>query len=196
MDVETSFGRWLRHRRRALDLTQDDLARRVGCAVITIQKLEADERLPSRPLAERLLDALQVAANDRAALIALARAEPYHDPTPAQPPGVPSQATERRSSALPAPLTRLIGRSQDLAAVRNALLRGEVRLLTLLGPPGIGKTSLSIAVAHELQAAFADGACVVALAPLGDPGLVLATIAQTLGVKETAGQPLLERLKG
>src|SRR6185436_13671263 len=117
MDLDTSFGGWLRHRRRALDLTQDDLARRVGCAVITIQKLEADERRPSRQLAERLVDALQVTANDRAGLIALARAEPYHDPAPAQPPDAPPQATERRSSALPAPLTRLIGRKQDVAAV-------------------------------------------------------------------------------
>src|SRR6266511_1255589 len=90
---------------------------------------------------------------------------------------------------------RLIGRKPDIAAVRNALMRGEVRLLTLLGPPGIGKTSLSIEVARDLHAAFNDGASFVALAPLGDPALVLATIAQTLGVKEIAGQPLLETLK-
>ncbi|HEU5103414.1 MAG TPA: helix-turn-helix transcriptional regulator [Roseiflexaceae bacterium] len=64
MDLETSFGRWLRQRRRALDLTQDDLARQVGCAIITIQKLEADERRPSRQLAERLADQLMVAVDD------------------------------------------------------------------------------------------------------------------------------------
>jgi predicted ATPase len=98
-------------------------------------------------------------------------------------------------SNLPAPLTRLIGRKQDVAALRNALLRGEVRLLTLLGAPGIGKTRLSIAVARDVQDAFTDGAYFVALAPIGDPALVLATIAQTLGIKETAGQPLLETLK-
>src|SRR6266511_6318149 len=90
---------------------------------------------------------------------------------------------------------RLIGRKPDIAAVRNALLRGEVRLLTLLGPPGIGKTGLSLAVARDVQAAFSDGASFVALAPIGDPSLVIATIAQTLGVKETVGQPLLEQLK-
>ena len=80
MDLETSFGRWLRQRRRALDLTQDDLARQAGCAIITIQKLEADERRPSRQLAERLANTLMVAADERAALIGLARAEPYLDP--------------------------------------------------------------------------------------------------------------------
>jgi len=195
MDVDTSFGRWLRHRRRALDQTQDDLARRVGCAIVTIQKLESDERRPSRLLAERLADSLMVAAEERAAFIALARAEPYLDPAPVQAAERSLHAPEQPPSKLPTPLTHLIGRKQEIAAVRNALLRGETRLLTLLGPPGIGKTSLSIAVARELQAAFADGASFVALAPISEPALVLATIAQILRIKESGGQPLLDQLK-
>src|SRR6187455_2654941 len=146
MDVETSFGHWLRARRRALDLTQQDLARRVGCAVITIQKLEADERRPSRLLAERLNDCLMIASEERAAIIRLARAEPYSDSVSAEVMERPLRAPQSLPTNLPAPLTRLIGRKQDLAALRNALLRDETRLLTLLGPPGIGKTSLSIAV--------------------------------------------------
>ena len=193
MELETSFGRWLRARRRALDLTQDDLARRVGCSVFTVRKIEADERRPSRLLAGRLADSLQIASDDRAAIITLARAELYLDRAVA--PARPLPAPLWPPTNLPAPLTHLIGRKQDVAAVRNALLRGEVRLLTLIGPPGIGKTSLSIEVARDIHAAFNDGAYFVALAPLSDPSLVLATIAQTLGVKETAGQPLLETLK-
>jgi predicted ATPase/DNA-binding XRE family transcriptional regulator len=195
MDLETSFGRWLRARRRALDLTQDDLARRVGCSTVTIRKLEADERRPSRQIAERLADGLKIMADERAAMITLARAEPNFDPPPPETSERPLRILPQPPTNLPAPLTRLIGRKQDIAAVRNALLRGEARLLTLVGPPGIGKTRLSIAVAHDVQAAFAGGAYFVALAPLGDPALVLATIAQTLGVRETAGQPLLETLK-
>jgi predicted ATPase/DNA-binding XRE family transcriptional regulator len=194
MDLDTSFGHWLHTRRRALDLTQDDLARRVGCALVTIQKLEADERRPSRQIAERLADCLKIPADDRAAFITLARGEPYHDPA-AEAAEHPLCAPERPLTNLAAPLTRLIGRKQDIAAVRNTLLRGEVRLLTLVGPPGIGKTRLSIAVAREVQAAFSDGVSFVVLAPLGDPALVLATIAQTLGMAERAGQPLLETLK-
>src|SRR5437763_17090372 len=106
MDLDTSFGRWLRARRRALDLTQDDLARRVGCAVVTIQKIEADERRPSRQLAARLADGLQIEADDRAAIIMLARAEPYLDPVPAAAVERPLRALQQPPPTLHAPLTR------------------------------------------------------------------------------------------
>jgi predicted ATPase/DNA-binding XRE family transcriptional regulator len=195
MNLDTSFGRWLRQRRRALDLTQDGLARQIGCAVVTIQKLEADERRPSRLLAERLADGLMVAAEERGALIMLARGEPYCAPTPAQAVEPPPRAPEQPPTNLPTPLTRLIGRKQDIAAARNTLLRGKVRLLTLIGSPGIGKTRLSIEVAREVQAAFSDGVSFVALAPISDPSLVIATIAQTLRVRESAGESLLEMVK-
>src|SRR5262245_56560991 len=189
MELETSFGRWLHARRRALDLTQDDLARRVGCSVVTIRKIEADERRPSRQIAERLADCLKIPADDHAALITLARGELYHDPA-AEAGEHPLCAPQRPPTNLPAPLTRLIGRKQDCAAVRNALMRGATRLLTLVGPPGIGKTRLSVEVARDVQAGFSDGAYFVALAPISDPALLIATIAQTLGVTETASQPL------
>ncbi|MCE7986917.1 MAG: helix-turn-helix domain-containing protein [Caldilinea sp. CFX5] len=194
MDIDTSFGRWLRTRRRTLDLTQADLAKQVGCAVITIQKMEADERRPSRLLAERLATSLRLTDDERAEIITWARAEPYHDAALTDAPQ-PLSIPPRRLTTLPTPLTSLIGRKQDSAAVRSVLMRGETRLLTLLGPPGIGKTRLSIEVAHAVQAAFTHGAYFIALAPLGDPALVMATIAQTLGVKENAGQPLLDGLK-
>jgi transcriptional regulator with XRE-family HTH domain len=195
MDLDASFGRWLHARRRALDLTQDELARQVGCSVETIRKIEAGERRPSRQIAERMATCLKIPLDERAAIITLARGEPYLDPTPAEAPERPLRAPLRPPTNLPAPLTRLIGRKQDIAALRNVLLRGDVRLLALLGPPGIGKTRLCIAVARDVQAAFADGAYFVGLAPIGDPALVLATIAQTLGVRETAGQPPLDQLK-
>ncbi len=137
----------------ALDLTQADLARQVGCAVITIQKIEADERRPSRLLAERLAASLRITADERAEVITLARAEPYHDSALAAAPQ-PLCVPQRLPTTLPTPLTSLIGRKQDSAAVRSALMRGETRLLTLIGPPGIGKTRLSIEVAREVHASL------------------------------------------
>src|SRR3954451_1431414 len=75
MDEPTSFGYWVRRRRKALDLTQADLARRVGCAEITIRKIEADERRPSREIATRMADTLALAPQDRLAFLKAALGE-------------------------------------------------------------------------------------------------------------------------
>src|SRR5215210_3643481 len=75
MEPTASFGYWLRRRRKALDLTQEELGQRVGCAVGTIKRLEADARRPSRQLAERLASCLEIGAEERATFIKAARAE-------------------------------------------------------------------------------------------------------------------------
>src|SRR5262245_6802164 len=75
MEDSASFGYWVRRRRKALDLTQEDLAQRVGCAVDTIRKIESGARRPSRQVAERLSDQLDVPAETRAAFLQAARAE-------------------------------------------------------------------------------------------------------------------------
>src|SRR5437867_8581701 len=75
MSETHSFGYWLRRRRKALDLTQAELAARVGCADVTIRRIEADERRPSRQIAELLAEQLAVSAEERAAFPQAARAE-------------------------------------------------------------------------------------------------------------------------
>src|SRR5438309_922340 len=96
---------------------------------------------------------------------------------------------------LTAPLTPLIGRKREVMAVCSLLQRPEVRFVTLTGPGGVGKTRLGWAVAGELLEHFAHGVCFVSLAPVSDPNLVIATIAQTLGLWEAGDRPLLEQVQ-
>src|SRR5438876_2376762 len=96
---------------------------------------------------------------------------------------------------LPAQATPLIGRKQEIQAVCALLRRPEVHLVTLMGTGGVGKTRLGLEVAADLLDEFADGAYFVPLAPISDPDLVVPTIAQVLGIKETGERPLLDLLK-
>jgi predicted ATPase/DNA-binding CsgD family transcriptional regulator len=99
------------------------------------------------------------------------------------------------TSNLPAPLTALIGREHEVAALCALLRRPQVRLVTFTGTGGVGKTRLALAGASKLLDDFADGIYFVSLAPLSDPDLVLPTIAQTFHLKETADWLPLEHLK-
>jgi predicted ATPase/DNA-binding CsgD family transcriptional regulator len=96
---------------------------------------------------------------------------------------------------VPIVLTPLVGREQDTAAVCALLVHPEVRLLTLLGAGGIGKTRLAIQVATQLRERFADGVCFVALAPIRDPNLLPSFIAHELGLQEGGAQLLVETVK-
>jgi predicted ATPase/DNA-binding CsgD family transcriptional regulator len=105
--------------------------------------------------------------------------------------------TESRQAArhnLPAQLTRLIGREQEVATACVLLREPEVRLLTLSGTGGVGKTCLSLRIASDLAKDFADGVCFVSLASINDSDLVLPTIAQTLGLRELVDQSRIELL--
>ncbi|HLJ35608.1 MAG TPA: adenylate/guanylate cyclase domain-containing protein, partial [Ktedonobacteraceae bacterium] len=96
---------------------------------------------------------------------------------------------------LPVQPTTFVGREQVVANVLGLLHREDVRLLTLIGPGGIGKTRLSLQVAAELSDRFTDGVYFVNLAPISNLALVIPTIASTLDLKEIAGQSILDLLK-
>ncbi len=96
---------------------------------------------------------------------------------------------------LPAQSTPLIGRKQEVAAVCTHLRHPEVRLVTLTGPGGVGKTRLGLEVAADLLDDFPDGVCFVPLAPISDPDLVVPALAQALGIKEAGERPLLDLLQ-
>ncbi|HEX6293475.1 MAG TPA: tetratricopeptide repeat protein [Herpetosiphonaceae bacterium] len=172
-----AFGQWVRRCRKAWDLTQAELAQRVGCAEITIRKIEANEVRPSRHFINRLADQLKIAPDERPAFIAAGRGQP-----------------QRQFNNLLAPPNPLIGRAREVAAACHRLRDPGVRLLTLTGPGGAGKTRLGIQIAAELLDDFRDGVCFVALATIDDDSLVASTIAQALDLSEAGGQPIDELL--
>lgn len=171
-----SFGAWLQERRKALDLTQEALARQVYCSLSAIRKIETDERKPSRPVAQRLAERLNIAPTQRELFVAVARGTAAVSRLPA-----PSAGLEPVRSRLPVPPTALIGREDELEALSRLLRDPACRLITLTGPGGIGKTHLALEVARREEAAFADGACFVALAALESPGLLPGAVADALG---------------
>src|SRR5260370_15548809 len=105
------------------------------------------------------------------------------------------EGTSLAKHHLPIPPTPLIGREQEVMALGHTLGRRDVRLLTLTGVAGVGKTRLALQVSSQLLDDFADGILFVSLAPINDPDLVIATIARTIGLIETAHQPMLVLLK-
>ncbi len=179
MEFTPPFSHWLKKRRQQLDLTQADLARRAGYATVTLRKLESGELRPSRQLADRLADYLDVPTDQRKAFVDFATGAASHHPP----------------HNLPAPPNPLIGRARELTELGKLLRRSDVRLVTLVGPPGVGKTRLALQLASDHLDAFPDGAWFVPLAPISDPESVAPAVAFTLDLKSPGSLPALELLK-
>jgi predicted ATPase/transcriptional regulator with XRE-family HTH domain len=205
---QTTFGRWLRSRRRALDPTQAELADQLGYAEASIRKIEADEQRPSKHLATRLAEQLGVAPEERDTFVRFARGSANAPDLPALPyPGsaITSQRNDRadrppaESSSrhnLPATLTTFVGRERELAAIRGQLsTASKVRLLTLTGTGGCGKTRLALEAGRDLVESFPDGVFFVPLATLSQPEQVGSAIAQTLEVQASGSHSLQDALK-
>ena len=172
MNLNGSFGNWLRQRRRALDLTQAELADQVGCSTMTIRKIEADKRRPSKYISERLADVLAIALEDRAAFIAFARQM--------NSPVLDDYSDLKPTGNLPLQATPFIGRERELAQIAERLADPTCRLLTLVGPGGIGKTRLAIQAALDRVGDYAEGVYFVSLTPVGATTFIPAAIASAV----------------
>lgn len=179
-----SFAQEVRSRRKALGLSQKELAYCAGCSIKTIEKIESGERRPSRQVAELVAHCLGLGELERPAFMALSR----------EPLAIASAHTTTPNN-LPAPATAFVGREKEVMEGSRLLRNEDVRLLTFSGPPGIGKTRLSLRVASQVLAAFPDGAYFVPLATVRDPEMVPTAIAHTLKVQSVSGQSDLELLQ-
>jgi predicted ATPase/transcriptional regulator with XRE-family HTH domain len=195
-----SFGERLRQLREAAGLTQEELASRASLTAKAISALERGERKRPYPHTVRALaDALELSERDRSALT---EAVPKRDGSDAAEAARASRKATSSSTPLssmpPASLTPLVGREGEVEEIVSLLTsqgsQEAVRLLTLTGPGGIGKTRLVIEAARKAGSSFPEGVAFVALAPLGDAALVMPTISQTLGLREAAGVHPFEAL--
>ena len=182
-----SFGDRLRQLRSAASLSQEELAERAGLSVRGISDLERGLRHAPRLETVRLLaDALTLGEDERAQLLAAAR--------PARIQDMAANLAPITLDALPVPLTRLIGRETEVAALLARLGDGDVRLLTVTGAGGTGKTRLAFEIVAQARGRFADGVAFVDLSTLADAALVLPTIAAAVSVREVSGQLLHQTL--
>ncbi len=174
MTNPTTFGQLLRHLRKRAGMTQGDLAAAAGYSVSQISALETGQRQPDpQAVAERFVPAFATLGEARLVdrMLELAAGDVSRG----------------------APPVKLLGRDVELDAICERLRNHPGRLLTLTGPPGIGKTSLALAVSHALAPFYAEGACIVWLGAVENVELVAPAIASALGLVE-GSQPAAVRL--
>ncbi|OAN47772.1 hypothetical protein A6A03_09040 [Chloroflexus islandicus] len=149
-----TFPVLLKQCRLELGLTQTQLAVRAGISVSLVRKYETGARVPPRATAVQLANALELAGEERAAFLVAAGARSLPPATTQHTPPAARMASHR----LPVAPTPLLGREAELAALTRLLGEHTARCVTLIGPPGVGKSRLALAVAAALQPLFTDGA--------------------------------------
>lgn len=188
-----TFGEWLKHHRHAAGLTQKQLANQVGCAVVTLRKIEAEERLPSVQIIDRIAGIFAIPPEEHKKFREFARGN--WGQAPGSPQVVPAwNARSAPRTSLPAAVNTLIGRDQEVSKVCEYLRNPKIRLVTLVGPPGIGKTSLGLEAVRAVQSDFPHGVYFVGLALLDDPALIATMILQAISFVEGKAQQVRNQL--
>jgi predicted ATPase/DNA-binding XRE family transcriptional regulator len=176
-----TFGEWLQQQRRQRRLTRDEFAKRVGCSVSALQKIEYGERRPSAQIAELMANCLDVPLEERSIFVRVARGELRVDRLLSELKSVATLNISSPKTNLPIFPTPLIGRERELEQLSQLLRDPQCRLLTLVGPGGMGKTRLAIEAAAQVQEEFADGVYFVRFTPVNNPRFIVPVIADAIG---------------
>ncbi len=189
--IEVSFGEWLKRQRSGRGLTQEQLAHQIGCATITLRKIEYEERRPSAQIVGRLAEIFNIPKNEQADFLRFARGDWTKSPDEniGKTPWRAATISHKPRNNLPIQLTTFIGREKEIEEIKEAL--NNYRLVTLTGSGGTGKTRLSLQVAEDLLKQF-DYTWFVELAPTTDPKNIPLTILSAIGLGEQKGKTAQE----
>jgi len=197
MNADT-FGEWVKARRKKLDLTQELLATCVGCSLSAIRKIENDERRPSRQIAELLALHLEVPLEEQTLFLKIARGEGsvrhLNSASPSTGKLIPDSEAFSPASNIPASTSPFIGRQQERETLASMLTDPRQRLITILGPGGIGKTRLAMEVATAQLPIFDEQVYFIQLAAFNSSDTILPAIAATFGLHSTVKEELTTHL--
>jgi predicted ATPase/DNA-binding XRE family transcriptional regulator len=195
MVSEPGFGEWLSKQRKILGLTQKELAREINIAVITLRKIEAEQRKPSITIAQLIARFLAIPADQYNAFLRFARGEWQSLPA------LQSESVPWDSTGLPSPKnipvhhTRLVGRDYEANTLLRQFENENARLVTLIGPPGVGKSRLAIEVMHSFDQKFHDGAYYVDLATVDSHEQLERYMLQILGFSKPPSENPLHSIE-